>query len=244
MLSKNKVKILKSLQIKKFRREHKQFIIEGGKSVIEFLKSDFHIELVAGTPEFLETCRKSPEYRADEWIEATPEELSSLGTFQTNDAAIAVARMKPEIKVSVDKNEWVIALDEVRDPGNLGTIIRIADWYGVKKLICSVGTADCYNPKVISASMGSFTRVEISYTDLNAFLTTSPVPVYAAMLNGKDVHQMSGLKEGILLMGNESNGVSEALLQYAEKITIPSYGGAESLNVAIATAIIMDNFKR
>jgi TrmH family RNA methyltransferase len=136
-------------------------------------------------------------------------------------------------------------LDDIRDPGNLGTILRIADWYGIRKLICSSSTADVYNPKVISASKGSFTRVEWYYCELNAYLKERSVPVYGAFLDGANVHTHGFEKSGYIVLGNEANGISFEVEQLvSQRITIPRFGGAESLNVGIATAIICDNLRR
>jgi TrmH family RNA methyltransferase len=147
----------------------------------------------------------------------------------------------PEIK----KNEVVIVLDEIKDPGNLGTIIRIADWYGIDNIVASKNTVDFYNPKVITATKGSFTRVNMFYTDLNDFLSKTKLPILGAFLNGENIHETKFPVSGILVMGNESNGVSKEIeILITKKITIPAYGKAESLNVAIATAIILDNWKR
>ena len=145
----------------------------------------------------------------------------------------------------IDKDELVIALDDVRDPGNLGTIIRIADWYGIKKLVLSPQTAEFYNPKVLQASMGSFTRVSFFYEKLETVFERWKRPVYGAFLEGENLHQLTRLDPGIILMGNESKGISSELKPWVtQKVTIPGFGHAESLNVAIATAIICDNFKR
>jgi RNA methyltransferase, TrmH family len=153
--------------------------------------------------------------------------------------------MKPNVPFTPEKGELVIALDEVRDPGNLGTIIRIADWYGINKLVFSTHSAEFYNPKVIQATMGSFTRVEFFYADLNEVFSQWKLPVFGAFLDGENIHQMGKINPGVILMGNESNGISSDLAkQVNHKVTIPGYGQAESLNVAIATAIICDNFKR
>jgi TrmH family RNA methyltransferase len=139
-----------------------------------------------------------------------------------------------------------LALDEVRDPGNLGTIIRIADWYGISKMVLSPNTADFYNPKVLQASMGSFTRIQFFYQDLSDFITTSSrIPVYGAFLEGENIHQAHLTTDGIIVMGSESHGISPHVERYVgRKITIPPFGKAESLNVAVATAIICDNFRR
>ncbi|MFO7256638.1 MAG: RNA methyltransferase [Bacteroidota bacterium] len=242
MISKAKSKFIKSLKIKKYRKQEQCFVVEGRKSVAELLASDYDVVMVLGTPAFLSTIRPLPGV---EVIEASESDLVSLGTFESNDGALAVARMKPERLLLPSKGEWMLALDDIRDPGNLGTIIRIADWYGIKKIVASLETADRYNPKVISASMGSFLRVDLCYTDLPAYIDQIQVPVVGAFLDGDDVHTAPFGYDGILVIGNESHGISEAVsARVSKRVTIPGYGGAESLNAAAATAVILDNLRR
>jgi TrmH family RNA methyltransferase len=242
MISKAKSKFIKSLKIKKYRKQEQCFVVEGRKSVAELLASDYDVVMVLGTPAFLADLHPRTN---TEIVEATESELVSLGTFESNDGALAVARMKPERTLYPDKGEWVLALDDIRDPRNLGTIIRIADWYGIKKIIASAQTADRYNPKVINASMGSFLRVDLCYADLPTYLDQAGVPVVGAFLDGQDVHSASFSDTGILVIGNESRGISEAVAARINlRITIPGYGGAESLNAAAATAVVLDNLRR
>jgi TrmH family RNA methyltransferase len=178
-------------------------------------------------------------------ILVTPNQLEQVGQYQSNDAALAVVQMKPNKAFTPIKGELILALDEVRDPGNLGTIIRIADWYGIKKLIFSTHTAEFYNPKVIQSSMGSFTRVQFYYGELAQAFQEWKLPVYGAFLEGESIHELVNPTPGVLLLGNESQGISKEVEKWvSSKITIPSFGNAESLNVAIATAIFCDNFKR
>ncbi|UZD24710.1 TrmH family RNA methyltransferase [Algoriphagus halophytocola] len=245
MLSKNTVKFIKSLHQKKYRTQEKKFFVEGEKSVLEVLHSDFKVDTLICTQEFLdrnESCRSQPGVNL---IIATQKQLENLGQYQSNDSALAVVHMKENSPFEFPDGNFVIALDEVRDPGNLGTIIRIADWYGIKHLLFSMQTADFYNPKVIQASMGSFTRVKFYYHDLSIVFQKWKVPVYGAFLNGKNIHQLEKIEPGVILMGNESKGISDQLEPFvSSKVTIPAFGETESLNVAIATAIISDNFKR
>jgi TrmH family RNA methyltransferase len=242
MISKAKSKFIKSLKIKKYRKQEQCFVVEGRKSVAELLASDYDVVMVLGTPAFLSGLRPEPTV---ELIEATESELVSLGTFESNDGALAVARMKSDRLLLPEEGEWMVALDDIRDPGNLGTIIRIADWYGVRKIVASPHTADRYNPKVISASMGSFLRVDLCYEDLPGYLERINIPVVGAFLDGNSVHQASFERAGILVIGNESHGISEAVAGHiAARVTIPKYGGAESLNAAAATAVILDNIRR
>ncbi|HEY8512409.1 MAG TPA: RNA methyltransferase [Cyclobacteriaceae bacterium] len=242
MVSKAKSKFIKSLKIKKYRKQEQCFVVEGRKSVAELLASDYDVVMVLGTPAFLSSLRPKS---TTEIIEASESELVSLGTFESNDGALAVALMKPERTTHPKKGEWMLALDDIRDPGNLGTIIRIADWYGIKKIVASPQTADRYNPKVISASMGSFLRVDTFYADLPGYLDEVKVPIFGAFLDGEDVHVASFGDTGILVIGNESHGISDAVAaRVSTRITIPGYGGAESLNAAAATAVILDNLRR
>jgi len=242
MLSKAKIKFIKSLQIKKYRKEEQCFIVQGAKSVQELLNSDFETLMVVGTPDFLHTL---PIENKCEWIEANEKELADLSEFKTNDSMLAVARIKPNLSFKTQAEDFTLVLDDIRDPGNLGTIIRTADWYGIHHIIASPETADFYNPKVISATMGSFTRVFIYYDELLHLLSQTRQKVYGAYLDGKNVHTEKFSTGGMILIGNESRGISPQFEKYVtDKITIPRFGQAESLNAAIATAIICDNVRR
>lgn len=245
MLSKNTVKFIKSLHQKKFRNQEQKFFVEGEKSVVEVLNSDFRLELIVATDSFFNKYKSLITQSGAQVILATQNQLESLGQYQSNDSALAVVHMKPNSPFDFPEGNFVVGLDDVRDPGNLGTIIRIADWYGIKDLVFSSQTAEFYNPKVIQSSMGSFTRVNFFYADLKDVFQKWNMPIYGAFLDGKNVHEMKSISHGVILMGNESNGVSSQLEQIVtDKVTIPGFGQAESLNVAIATAILCDNFKR
>jgi TrmH family RNA methyltransferase len=243
MISKAKAKYIKSLQVKKYRIQEQRFLVEGAKSVEELLRSAFSTEWVVATPAFLQKWAKSLAHI--EILEATENELAHLGTLQSNDAALAVAQMKPNQPVQPQAGEWMLALDDIRDPGNLGTIVRTADWYGVRHIIASVETADFYNPKTIIATMGSFCRVNVYYTDLPAWLPAASESVYGTFLDGASVHTTHFGQGGVIVIGNESKGISAAVEQHvAHRITIPRWGHAESLNAGIATAIVLDNIRR
>jgi TrmH family RNA methyltransferase len=245
MLSKNTVKFIKSLQQKKFRKQEQAFFVEGNKNVTELLSSDFKVSHLLYTSKYAENHPELIAAPGGERYEVDPKTLQSIGSFVTNDSALAVAEMKPNAPLDLEQGDLAIALDNVRDPGNLGTIIRIADWYGIKKLILSEETADFYNPKVLNSSMGSFTRVDFFYTDLQKFFSGTNSPVYGAFLEGENIHQANLSPEGVILVGNESNGISDRLAALVtHKLTIPAFGQAESLNVAVATAVICDNFRR
>jgi TrmH family RNA methyltransferase len=182
--------------------------------------------------------------RKIEIIETNERELSGASSFQTNNSAIAIAKLKP-ISPPVLSKEFVLVLDDIRDPGNLGTIIRTADWYGIKHIIASLETADLYNPKVISATMGSFCRMNIYYTQLTNYLVGTDWPVYGASLVGRSIYESNFGEEGFIVIGNESQGISPALHSLiTHHVTIPRIGQAESLNASIATAIILDNVLR
>ena len=245
MLTKAKIKLIKSLHNKKDRNEHGLFLVEGEKSVEELLESNFKIDYILATKDFFEKNSKPIKEKNITCDIVEQNEIERVSTFESNDAALAVVFQKENSAFNTGKDEIILALDDVRDPGNLGTIIRIADWYGIKKIIASSTTVDQYNSKTISATKGSFTRVEIFYTDLADFLSNTSLPVLGAFLNGENVHGTDFPQSGILIMGNESNGISKDVEKYvSKKITIPAFGKAESLNVAIATAVILDNWKR
>ncbi len=242
MLTKATIKFIKSLQVKKYRKQEQCFLIEGAKSVEELLASDFEVVKLLATAGFLSDL-KTPA--RGEVLEVSGSTLEDLGEFQSNRSALAVARFKPNTPLTVSEDEYALVLDDIHDPGNLGTILRTADWYGIKKIIASPDTADFYNPKVISATMGSFTRVSIFYTDLPAYLSATDLPVYGAFLEGQDVHKVNFARGGLVVIGSESHGISEAAASLiGEKITIPRYGNAESLNAGVATAVICDNLRR
>ncbi|HEY0742738.1 MAG TPA: RNA methyltransferase [Chryseosolibacter sp.] len=243
MLSKADIRYIKSLQVKKYRKQEQCFLVEGAKSVQELLASDFHTVMIVATSDFLATVSVQADCRVEEVSEGV---LGGLGDFQTSNAAIAVAQMKPNAPLQLPDDEFVLVLDDIRDPGNLGTIVRTADWYGITKIVASSETADFYNPKVINATMGSFTRTNIYYTHLPAFLQAiKGRPVYGAYLEGQNIYNTVFPKGGFVVMGNEARGISSDLEKFiSQKITIPRFGKAESLNAAIATAVILDNIRR
>lgn len=240
MLSKSQVKYIQSLDQKKYRDEESVFIAEGPKLVKEILQSK-NAELknlyalkqwIVDNKEFLPSANIT---------EVDETELERISQLKTPNQVLAIFK-KFEIKAPGTKNKISLVLDAIRDPGNLGTIIRIADWFAINEIICSDDCADVYNPKVVQATMGSLTRVNVFYTDLPIWLKEQDVRIYGALLEGKDVTKMNVLKEGLLMIGNESGGIRQELLPYInEKITIPKKGNAESLNAAIATGIILSH---
>ncbi|GHB77183.1 RNA methyltransferase [Persicitalea jodogahamensis] len=248
MLSKNQIKYINSLKIKKYRQQSGAFVVEGSKSVLELLASDYQTEFVVATQEFLQKYGSNSSHTAANWIVATTAEMDRLGTFQSNDACLAVAKTKENVFLRVQLGEYGLMLDDVRDPGNLGTILRIADWYGITKIICSPSTTDFYNPKVIAASKGSFTRVQAHYTDLPKFVEDLPdqQKLIGAFLDGESLYDFSFPRQGgYIVMGNESRGIGPEVAQHiTHRVTIPRFGGAESLNVGIATAVLCDGWRR
>jgi len=244
MLSKSQISLIKSLQLKKFRKIHNLFIVEGIKSITEFFNEDYTFHSIFYLPEmspkvvnFLQIIKGN---------EITSDELKKISTLTNPQGVLAVFKIS-ELKLeNTDlKNKFTLALDFIQDPGNLGTIIRTADWFGMNTLICSNDTADAYNPKVIQASMGSLARMKIIYCDLDEWLSQCNLKIYGAVLNGKSIYEHTFEGEGIVILGNEGNGIRENILPYiTEKITIPRFGKAESLNVAISSAIICSELNR
>lgn len=246
MFSKAQQKYVQSLQIKKYRQEHHAFLVEGSKSVLELMDSDFQIELLLCTSKFfVENEKKLKKISVEQISQA---ELEKTSTLQSNDSAVAVVKMKINNPIQAIGKEFVLVLDDIRDPGNLGTILRIADWYGIKKVVCSDSTVDFYNPKVIAASMGSFTRIQHYYINLQTYfeeISAAHPAIIGTFLNHENLHQFNFPEAGYIVLGNESNGIGETVEKYVtNKVTIPRYGHAESLNVGIATAIVLDNLMR
>jgi len=238
-------KFIHSLENKKNREKSGFFVVEGAKSVLELVRSDFEIVELYTTKEIFAKNKDLLLPLGKRLVLLAQGEIQKLGLLEFNNTALAIAKQKDFGELTVSKNEKILALDGVRDPGNLGTIIRTADWFGITKIICGKDTADFYNSKTIASSMGSFTRIEIFYTDLELFLMEAKVPVIGALMKGKNTNEFKFPKNGILLMGNESNGIGHELLPYlSEKISIPRTGGAESLNVGVATGILLDMWNK
>ncbi|HUS01943.1 MAG TPA: RNA methyltransferase [Chitinophagaceae bacterium] len=244
MLSKTIVKYIQSLAYKKFRDEHGVFIAEGPKVVTEFLASaKFACKIVFGTKIWMdENVDLVNDIPADHKIEISEIELEKISQLKTPNKVLAVFYKKEENLVDVTGTVSLM-LDEIQDPGNMGTIIRTADWFGIKNIICSNECADYYNPKVVQATMGSLARVNIVYDDLERFLKKDlSVKTYAATLSGNNVKNLQKIKDGIIIIGNESKGVSEKVLKLtSEQITITKHGKAESLNAAVACGIILSH---
>ena len=241
MFSKSQIKFINSLSQKKYRLKHRMFLVEGKKAVTELLSSHLKLHHLFTTEDIFDVSKEKKDL-----ISASDlKKISRLSTPQTVVAVFEMQRvLEPEVK------GLILALDEVQDPGNLGTIIRMCDWFGIEQLVCSEGTVDCYNPKVVQATMGSIARVRISYLNLNKFLKKArkELPVFGAFLEGENIYYKELPSEAIIVMGNEANGISGELEEIIEKkIAIPQFGRehkTESLNVATATAIFLSEFRR
>ncbi|MGQ8336520.1 TrmH family RNA methyltransferase [Sunxiuqinia sp. A32] len=252
MLSKNKIKFIQSLSRKKVRDQEQLFLVEGNKIVLESIDSDFGIEMICATPEFSDRFFADKNLQC-ELIECSEDEIKKASLLQNPQQALALVKMPtPELSLQKATDKLFLALDFIQDPGNMGTIIRIADWFGIRDIICSQNTTDCFSPKVIQASMGAIFRTSIHYLNLEESLLKAnhlDIPVYGAFLEGENIYQSPLSPNGILVMGNEGNGISEQIERFIDhKIHIPSFAGkengSESLNVAVATSICCSEFKR
>lgn len=240
MVSKNQIKLIHSLQQKKYRNAHQLFLAEGVKVIQELLNSNF--ELV----HLLETEAVFPNLTTDKKVQIDLSDLKKISALSTPNNCLAVFKI-PTPKPLLEQG-LIVALDDIRDPGNLGTIIRLCDWFGVTHLVCSEQTVDVFNPKVIQATMGSISRVQCHYVDLAQFLSKTQLPIYGTAMDGENIYKTSLPKKGILIMGNEANGISDEIFNLVQhRITIPRFGDlqqTESLNVATATAIVLSEFRR
>ncbi len=246
MLSKNKIKYIQSLERKKVRRESGCFLAEGNKLVGDTI-SKFECELLIATSEWLQIY---PNASAVEIIETTKEEINKASLLTSPQDVIAVYRIPEYNLVPNDlQDNLVLALDTVQDPGNLGTIVRIADWYGIEDIVCSPFCADIYNPKTIQATMGALARVRVHYMPLQELFRQTDTPIYGTFLDGESVYNKTLTSNGIIVMGNEGNGISSEIEPYiSHRIFLPNYPigreTSESLNVAVATAVVCAEFRR
>lgn len=249
MITANTIKQVKSLQQKKYRRELGLFVVEGQKMFSEIINSDLKIRDIYCLASFINES-KQYESRA---TEVTKKEMSRMSGLVTPSAVLAVVEI-PWYSFTLDaiQNGVSIALDDIQDPGNLGTIIRLASWFGIEFIFCSHGTTETFSPKVVQASMGALTNVKVIYTDLESFINDAAkakIPVFGTFLDGEDIYNASLPAHGILVFGNEGKGISESLSNNIQgKLTIPRFSettsGSESLNVAVAAAIVCSEFKR
>jgi len=239
MISKSQIKLITSLQQKKYRNTHDLFFVEGTKVIQEFYAAGWEIYTVFST----EKLDFVPESKVTRISEIELKKISALKTPNKALAVFVIPTKKP-----IESFNFSVALDGIRDPGNLGTIIRLCDWFGVKTLLCSKDTVDCFNPKTLQASMGSLARVEVHYLDLETYFDKNQLPVFGAFMKGDNVYREKLPQHAILLMGNEGKGISPKLEKYlSKKISIPQFGEeqqTESLNVAMATSILLSEFHR
>ena len=239
-ISKNQLKLITSLSQKKYRQKNSLFIAEGIKVVNELLNSSFQVDILFATDDFETTIS------SDKIVRVSEKDLQKISNLKSPNKVLGLFKIPDE--KPLQQKGLTIVLDAINDPGNLGTIIRLCDWFGVTQLICSKDTVDCYNPKVVQASMGSLTRISIQYIALENYLQETNLPTFIADMNGENVYKSTLPKEAILVMGNEANGVSDEIRALIKnKISIPRFGETqetESLNVATATAILLSEFKR
>ena len=238
MLPKSKIKVVQSLKHKKNRINSNLFLVEGIKSFDELLKSNYKIEFTIISKE---TIASNKNYKnLNDLYVVSAAEINKLSGLKNNKSLISVVHKKNQKKESIDFSNLIIALDSVNDPGNLGTIIRIADWFNIKSILCSKNTVDLYNSKVIQSSMGSFTRVDVFYDNLEDIMGSKDISVFGTSTDGTDINNFEKPDKGIILFGSESKGVSEHLKKYVDKwISIKKNGGAESLNVSVSVGIIL-----
>ncbi|MEH6765599.1 MAG: RNA methyltransferase [Aequorivita antarctica] len=238
MVSKSQTKLITSLQQKKYREQTGFFVAEGPKVIAELLNEGLTLQSLFSTD--------VSQITTENHFRVTENELKKISFLKTANTAVAIFKI-PKRK-PVQNSGLIVALDAVRDPGNLGTIIRLCDWFGVQQLLCSEDTADCFNPKVVQATMGSLARVQVNYLSLTEYFDQTELPIFGGFMDGKNVYSEKLPKNAIVIMGNEANGISEAISKkITHKITIPRFGKTqktESLNVATATAILLSEFRR
>jgi TrmH family RNA methyltransferase len=240
MVSKNQIKLITSLQQKKYRFINKLFFAEGVKVIQELLQSNFELEHLYTTQNDFEEISNAKKTSIDD------NDLKKISALASPNSCLAVFKIPTQEKMI--HSGLILALDSIRDPGNLGTILRLCDWFGIHQLVCSKETVDIYNPKVVQATMGSIARVNVTYIDLNTFITQTELPVFGTFMDGGNIYKTSLPQEGIIIMGNEANGISPVIEKLVKnRLTIPRFGEiqkTESLNVATATAIILSEFRR
>ncbi|TBX70582.1 RNA methyltransferase [Flavobacterium silvisoli] len=240
MVSKNQIKLITSLQYKKYRNDAQLFLAEGVKVIQELLQSNFVLEHLFVVEDVF------PKVADAQKTVIREQDMKRITALSSPSPCLALFKI-PAV-TTIEDSGLIVALDDIRDPGNLGTIIRLCDWFGVKQLLCSKETVDLYNPKVIQATMGSVTRVKVNYVDLNDYVSKTQLPVFGTFMDGKNVYNEKLPAEGILVLGNEANGISATLEKIiTNRISIPRFGEmqqTESLNVATATAIFLSEFRR
>lgn len=250
MISNAQIKTIASYKLAKFRNQDEVFVVEGVKMVDELLRSNHTIEMICATKNWIEEHKKIAFQINLNIQEIKTQDLERISSLTTPNQVLAIVKRKESKPIEL-KSQLVIALDEIKDPGNLGTIVRIADWFGIENIICSENTVDIYNPKAIQATMGSLFRINITYNNLFQYLQTLPSshPIYGTIIEGgKNLYQENLQQEGIIVIGSESHGISQEIKQLiTHPLTIPSFSkeqGPESLNASIATSIICSEFRR
>lgn len=245
MLSKAQISLIRSLSHKKFRQQHRLFVVEGNKSVREFMHSGYQIYAIYATDEASAKLGKIPQNIKLQKLE--PNTFNKISGLKSPQGSLALVELpEPTGLLPEDlRGKTTLVLDDVQDPGNLGTIIRTAEWFGIEHLICSSGTVDAYNPKVVQATMGSLARVKVVYVELETWLADTDLPIYGALLSGTSIYETAFCSEALILLGNEGNGIRQSLVDKIQHaVTIPRIGRAESLNVAIATTIFCSEAMR
>lgn len=245
MLSKAQISLITSLQHKKFRTQHSLFVVEGIKSVLEFIQSSYKISKIFATAEAAAKLGKIPQNIKLEDVPVA--EFAKISSLKNPQGALALVEIPQSDHLDKKdlQGKHSLILDDVQDPGNLGTIIRTAEWFGIENIICSIGTVDAFNPKVVQATMGSLSRIKLHYVDLEQFIDQNNLPVFGALLNGESIYETDFGNHGFIMMGNEGNGIRESLIPKVTKaVTIPRIGKAESLNVAVATTIFCSELTR
>lgn len=242
MLSKNEVKYIQSLKAKKQRQEARAFVAEGHKMVLELLAQQrWKVQALYGTASFLQGIPKSLALPA-KTVEVSQQELERISFLQTPQSCLAVVTIPEQVPIHFPVGQWSLLLDDIQDPGNLGTIIRIADWFGIGHIFATEHTADVYNPKVIQASMGGFLRVQIHYGPCVEWLQAQQPMCYVADMHGQSVWQLQQPTPGVVVIGNEGNGVSKDIVAFASlSVSIPKLGAGESLNAGVATGILLSH---
>ena len=240
MLSKNQIKGITSLQQKKQRLANQLFFAEGVKVIQELVESNFELVHLYTTQNDFEEVSNQKK------IIITESDLKKISALATPNSCLAVFQIPAEKQII--ESGLILGLDAIRDPGNLGTILRLCDWFGISQLLCSKETVDIYNPKVVQATMGSIARVNVNYIDLELYISQTKLPIYGTFMDGNDIYKCNLPQEGIIIMGNEANGISPELEKLIKnRLTIPRFGTlqkTESLNVATATAIVLSEFRR
>lgn len=242
-ISRAQIKLIRSLRLLKYRKRTHSFLVEGAKNVRALLNSSYRVSLLLVTPKFYDTLDAQHYSVVDTVIPTDRTTLNALGTLSNNDAALAVVLMPPHTHTAPLRATWGLVLDGIQDPGNMGTLLRIADWFNLPALVCSIDTVDVYNPKVIQASMGSFINLPVYYVHLPTWLRETTLPVWGASTRGLNMRDVQIPLPGLLVIGSEAHGIRPAINPYLQQeVRIPRYGHAESLNAAVAAGILCNHW--